>query len=80
MSEDKVREQNISGLSFRDLAKDSDFSKTGSEEYIFIDKEIYSEKDLTWINRVGNFLANRFNTRRGALAFLIDFLNIQSLD
>lgn len=44
MSEDKVREQNISGLSFRDLAKDSDFSKTGSEEYIFIDKEIYSER------------------------------------
>ena len=73
MSEDKVRGQNISGLSFRDLAKDSDFSNTESEEYIFLDTEISSEKDLTWIKRIGSFLANRFNTRRGVLAFFIDF-------
>lgn len=70
MVEEKDREQNISGLSFRNLANDSQPSNT---DFIFVDKEIKTDKDLTWIGRVGLFLTNRFNTKRGLFAFVIDF-------
>lgn len=73
MTEQKGREQNISGLSFRNLSNDLDFSNPDNPEFIFVDTEIADEKDLTWIKKVGLYITNRFNTKRGVLAFIIDF-------
>jgi murein DD-endopeptidase MepM/ murein hydrolase activator NlpD len=64
--------KNIVGLSFRDLSQNSYDNASGSEDFIFLDKDI-TERDLSWIGRVGNSLVNYFNTRRGFLAFIIDF-------
>jgi hypothetical protein len=49
MTEQKGREQNISGLSFRNLSNDLDFSNPDNPEFIFVDTEIAEDKDLTWI-------------------------------
>lgn len=73
MMADDLREQNISGLSFRDLAKVSDFSDSSTEDFIFLDKDIDSDKDLSWIRKSINYIVNRFNTERGILSFFIDF-------
>lgn len=62
--------KNISGLSFRDL---SDGSESFDEDYIFLDKDIETEGDLSWISRVGKNIAKKFNTERGLFAFLVDF-------
>lgn len=62
--------KNISGLSFRDLAKESPHS---DEEYIFFDKEIDSKDDLPWISRLLSNIVERFNPKKDPIAFLIDF-------
>ena len=72
MTEDKGRGQIISGLSFKDLTKDLDFSKLEDQEFIFVDGEIKREANLTWVKRVSEYLVNRFNTKRDPLAFTID--------
>lgn len=62
--------KNISGLSFRDL---SNGSSQDDSEYIFLDKDIDSEKDLSWISRFFSRVVNKFNPRKGFFAFLVDF-------
>jgi len=68
-----IRDQNISGLSFRDLSKDSDFSNIRNDEFVFLDGDIDSNQDLSWVGRMIFFVVSKFNTRRGILAFFIDF-------
>lgn len=70
---DDLREQNISGLSFRDLSKGLELSNTDTDDFIFLDKDINSDKDLSWIQRSLKYLVTRFNTKRGIFAFFIDF-------
>ena len=70
MSEKRIG-KNISGLSFRDL---SNGSESFNGDYIFLDKDIETEKDLSWISRLGNSIAEKFNTERDVLSFFIDFL------
>ena len=67
--ENSELEKNISGLSFRDLLNDSQ----KGEDFIFLDKEIDSEKNMAWFSKLGTKVAERFNTRRGPIAFLVDF-------
>lgn len=67
------RAQNISGLSFRDLADDSYDSATPSE-YILLDDDIEVVEDLSGIQRFLRYVTEKFNTRRGFVAFVIDFL------
>lgn len=62
--------KNIAGLSFRDLSNGSEYS---DEEYIFLDKDIDVDKDLSWISRLGRNIAQKFNTKRGVIAFIVDF-------
>lgn len=62
--------KNISGLSFRDLSSGS-FQE--DNDYIFLDKDIDSEKDLSWISRLISKIVEKFNTRRGPIAFVVDF-------
>ena len=68
--EDSRAVKNISGLSFRDL---SNGSSQEDSEYIFLDKDIDSEKDLSWISKIFTKIVNKFNPRKGAIAFIVDF-------
>lgn len=65
--------QNISGLSFRDLADDS-YDSVTPDEFIFLDGDIEKIEDLSVIQRFFSYLTHRFNTRRGFIAFLIDLI------
>ena len=67
----KERKQNISGLSFRDLSLDTQpLSENG--EYILLDSDISGDKDLSIVGRFFRFLAEKFNTKKGIIAFIID--------
>jgi murein DD-endopeptidase MepM/ murein hydrolase activator NlpD len=65
--------QNISGLSFRDLADDSYESNTSKEDFIFLDTEIYSDAELNLMKKAKRFLVRYFNSSRGFLSFIVDF-------
>ena len=71
--ENKDSQHNISGLSFRDLSIDSQESNQEGD-FIFLDTDISNDSDLSRARKVFQFIANRFNPRKGFLAFLIDFI------
>lgn len=63
-------EENISGLSFRDLTNNM---TDVDQEFIFLDKDIDSQKDLSWISRFLSKVVSFFNSKRGPVAFIVDF-------
>ena len=71
--ENKDSQHNISGLSFRDLSIDSQESNKEGD-FIFLDTDISNDSDLSRARKVFQFIAKRFNPRKGFLAFLIDFI------
>ncbi len=71
--ERKDSQHNISGLSFRDLSIDSEESNQEGD-FIFLDTDISNDADLSRARKVFQFITNRFNPRKGFLAFLIDFI------
>lgn len=68
----KEHKQNISGLSFRDLSLDAQSLGEGGE-YILLDSDISNDQDLSKLRKIIKFLVERFNTKKGFIAFLIDF-------
>ena len=68
----KEHEQNISGLSFRDLSIDSNQSKEGGD-FIFLDSDISDDADLSRMRKFFRLLTQKFNSKKGVLAFFIDF-------
>ena len=69
----KDSQHNISGLSFRDLSVDSEQSNQEGD-FIFLDGDISNDADLSRFRKVFRFIAEKFNTRKGLAAFLIDFI------
>lgn len=61
--------KNISGLSFRDLSSDS----PEDDDFIFLDKDIDSEDSISKFPKLLTKITERFNVRKGPIAFLIDF-------
>ncbi len=68
----KERKNNISGLSFRDLSLDS-YQLDQEGDYILLDSDISNDADLSKVRKLLKFIVDRFNTKRGVLAFVIDF-------
>ncbi len=66
------RKQNISGLSFRDLSLDSNLVNENGE-YILLDSDISSDKDLSKVGKIFRFIAEKLNTKKGFIAFIVDF-------
>jgi murein DD-endopeptidase MepM/ murein hydrolase activator NlpD len=62
--------QNISGLSFRDLEQEP---STIDDPFILLDDDISGVRDLSWVRKLAKRIVDRFNPRKGFLAFLIDF-------
>jgi len=69
----KRKKQNISGLSFRDLSIDEEKVVT-EEEFIFLDGDIEDDVDLKGIKKFFNNIAKKYNPKKGAFAFLVDFV------
>lgn len=68
----KERKNNISGLSFRDLSLDS-YQLDQEGDYILLDSDISNDADLSKVRKGLKFIVEKFNTKRGFLAFGIDF-------
>lgn len=68
----KGRKQNISGLSFKDLSLES-YELNTNGEYILLDSDISGDADLSKIQKAIRYITEKFNTRKGLLAFIIDF-------
>lgn len=64
---------NISGLSFRDLSLDS-YVVDDNGEYILLDSDISNDADLSVIRKAFRYITAKFNTKKGFIAFLIDFV------
>lgn len=71
--ETKGKDNNISGLSFKDLLIDSDQS-TINEEYIFLDNDISRDEDLSVVSRFFKLIGKRFNSKTSFFAFIVDFI------
>lgn len=67
------RKQNISGLSFRDLSVDSN-SVSENGEYILLDSDISNDKELNRLGKIFKLIAEKLNTKKGFIAFIIDFV------
>lgn len=63
----------IVGLSFRDLSIDMIKQTEGNDEYIVLDSDISGDNDLSGIRKWSKSLAKKFDSKKGALAFVIDF-------
>ncbi len=68
----KEQRQNISGLSFRDLSLASNLVNENGE-YILLDSDISNDKDLSRIGKVFKFITEKLNTKKGIIAFIVDF-------
>ncbi len=68
--ENQSKRQNIHGLSFKDLSED--FLSYREEDFIFLDEDISVKKELGGLQRVVDGVVERYNTKRGVLAFVFD--------